>query len=143
MRILIIGGTKFIGPYVVQSLHKKGHEVILFNRAQTIYPFQFQVNSIQGDRADLLSFKNKFIDFSPDVVIDMIPYSENDTWQLANTFRGLVKRIIVISSCDVYRAYDRLCKIFTDKLMPIPLDETSDLRENFFPYREIITAQAS
>lgn len=141
MRILIIGGTKFIGPYVVQSLHEKGHEVILFNRGKTIHSFPFQVTSIQGDRANLLSFKDKLLSFSPDVVIDMIPYSENDAQQLANTFHGLVRRIVVISSCDVYRAYDRLWKVFTDKLILTPLNETSELRENFYPYRKIMNAQ--
>jgi hypothetical protein len=53
----VFGGTKFIGPYVVKALHEKGHEVMLFNRGKTIYPFPFQINSIQGDRADILSLK--------------------------------------------------------------------------------------
>lgn len=141
MRILIIGGTHFIGPYVVKLLHDKGHEVILFNRGRTIYSFPFQVTSIQGDRADLLSFKDRFLSFSPDVVIDMIPYSENDAKQLAGTFHGLVKRIVIVSSCDVYRAYDRLWKVFTDQLIPTPLDEKSDLRVNFYPYRKIMNSK--
>jgi nucleoside-diphosphate-sugar epimerase len=141
MRILIIGGTKFIGPYVVKAMHEKGHEIILFNRGQTTHPFPFQVNLIQGDRANLLSFKDKFLSFSPDVVIDMIPYSENDAKQLADTFRGSVQRIVIISSCDVYCAYDRLWKVFTNKLIPMPLDETSTLRENFYPYRKIMNSQ--
>lgn len=141
MRILIIGGTKFIGPYVIQALHEKGHEVIVFNRGKTIHSFPFQVSSIQGDRTELLSYKDKILAFAPDVVIDMIPYSENDAKLLANVFRGHIQRIVVISSCDVYRAYDRLWKVFTDKLIPMPLDEASDLRENFFPYRKIMGSQ--
>jgi len=142
MRILLIGGTKFIGPYVVQALHEKGHEIILFNRGKTIHPFSFQVTSIQGDRTDFLSFKNKLLSFCPDVVIDMIPYSENDAKQLADTFHGLVQRIVVISSCDVYSAYDRLWKVLTGKLIQMPLNEESDLRENFYPYREIMASQS-
>lgn len=141
MKILIIGGTKFIGPYVVQALHEKGHEVILFNRGKTTHSFPFQVTSIQGDRIDLLSFKDKLLSFSPDVVIDMIPYSESDAQQLANTFHGLVQRIVIISSCDVYRAYDRLWNVFTDKLIQLPLDEKSSLRETFYPYRKIMASQ--
>lgn len=141
MRIIIIGGTKFIGPYVVQALHEKGHEVLLFNRGKTIHSFPFHVDAIHGDRADLLSFKDKFQSISPDVVIDMISYSEDDAKQLATTFHGLVRRIVVISSCDVYRAYDRLLKVFTDKLIPMPLDEQSDLRENFYPYRKLMASK--
>ena len=101
MKIFIIGGTKFIGPFVVRALHNKGHDVILFNRGQTTHLFPFQVTSIQGDRSDLVSFKDKLLSFSPDVVIDMIPYSETDAKQLANIFHGSVKRIVIISSCDV------------------------------------------
>jgi nucleoside-diphosphate-sugar epimerase len=138
MKILIIGGSKFIGPYVVKALHDKGHELALFNRGQTTHAFPFHVDLIRGDRTNLISFKDKFLSFSPDVVIDMIPYSENDAKQLANTFRHLVKRMVIISSCDVYCAYDRLWKVFTDKLIPMPLNESSALRENFYPYRKII-----
>lgn len=141
MRILIIGGTHFIGPYVVRDLHEKGHEVILFNRGKTIHSFPFQITTIQGDRTDLLPFKDKLLSLCFDVVIDMIPFSENDARQLANIFHGHVKRIVIISSCDVYQAYDRLWKIFTDKLIQMPLDEKSDLRENFYPYRKIMASQ--
>lgn len=141
MRILIIGGTKFIGPYVAQNLHEKGHEIILFNRGKTAYPFSFQISSIHGDRADLLSFKDKFLELSPDVVIDMIPYSESDAKQLAMTFRGAVKRIVILSSCDVYHSYDRLWNRSTENLIPMPLDETSELRKMFFPYRKIMNSQ--
>ena len=32
MRILILGGTGFIGPHIVDELRRGGHEVTLFNR---------------------------------------------------------------------------------------------------------------
>jgi len=35
MRILVIGGTRFMGPYVVQELHDAGHEIAVFHREQT------------------------------------------------------------------------------------------------------------
>ena len=35
MRILIIGGTRFIGPQVVRRLHAQGHEVTLFHRGKS------------------------------------------------------------------------------------------------------------
>lgn len=43
MKILVIGGTRFIDPYVVKLLHAKGHEVILFHRGETAYPFPFSI----------------------------------------------------------------------------------------------------
>ncbi len=138
MRILIIGGTQFIGPYVVKALDQRGHEVILFNRGKTICSFPFQITSILGDRSDLLAFKDKFSALNLDVVIDMIPYSENDARQLANTFRGITQRIVIISSCDVYKAYDRLWKVFNDSLVAVPLTEKAELREHLYPYRKTL-----
>jgi len=60
MRIIIIGGTKFIGPYVVKFLHEKDHEVMLFNRGKTTYQFPFQINSIRGEELIFYHLKIKF-----------------------------------------------------------------------------------
>ena len=35
MRVLILGGTGFIGPHMVRALQANGHEVSLFNRGRT------------------------------------------------------------------------------------------------------------
>ncbi len=35
MRILLLGGTGFIGPFVARRLSAEGHEVTLFHRGQT------------------------------------------------------------------------------------------------------------
>jgi len=125
----------------VQFLNEKNHDLMLFNRGKTIHSFPFQVTTIQGDRTDILSFKDKLLSFSPEIVIDMIPYTEKEVKQLGSLFHGLVQRIVIISSCDVYRAYDRLWNKFTDQLMPVPLNEQSDLRETFYPYRKIMASQ--
>src|SRR3990167_536924 len=104
MNILIIGGTKFIGPHVVQLLHENGHQITLFHRGATEYPFSFPINYIRGDKSNLSDFREQFSILSPDVAIDMVAYSEDEAVQLTKTFSGIVKRLIIISSCDVYRA---------------------------------------
>ena len=143
MNILMIGGTKFIGPHVVQLLHENGHQITLFHRGETEYPFSFPVNYIRGDKSNLSDFREQFSILSPDVVIDMVAYSEDEAVQLTKTFSGIVKRLIVISSCDVYRAYDRLWNVFTNELIPVPLNEKSALRENYYPYRKIMAPQTN
>ncbi|MCG8364101.1 MAG: NAD-dependent epimerase/dehydratase family protein [Pseudanabaenales cyanobacterium] len=57
MKILIIGGTKFIGPHVVQKLVSLGHQVTLFHRGQTQAALSSSVAHILGDRAHLRDFK--------------------------------------------------------------------------------------
>ena len=57
MKILVIGGTNFIGPPVVRRLHAMGHEVTLFHRGKTTANLPKEVNYIQGDRKNLLIIK--------------------------------------------------------------------------------------
>ena len=50
MKVLVIGGTGFIGSYVVRQLIKMGHKVTVFNRGQTIAELPPDVKWIKGDR---------------------------------------------------------------------------------------------
>ncbi|MFC1745022.1 NAD-dependent epimerase/dehydratase family protein [Candidatus Riflebacteria bacterium] len=137
MKILVIGGTGFIGPYVVRDLIAAGHQVTLFHRNP--YP-EFEraaVQHILGNRSDLIAFKDEFIKLAPDVVLDMIPFSEDDSKAVVQTFRGIAGRIVAISSCDVYRAYGILRGTEGGPLQAVPLTESSAVRKNRFPYRNI------
>ena len=49
MRILIMGGTRFIGVYLTKILIEQGHEVVLFNRGNKPAPVE-GVKQIKGDR---------------------------------------------------------------------------------------------
>ena len=59
MRILILGGTSFIGPHQVKYALERGHQVTIFNRGRTEPPFYHdlfeQVEKLQGDRNDDLA----------------------------------------------------------------------------------------
>jgi len=136
MRILIIGGTRFIGPYVVSRLIEMGHEILLFNRGITVSSLNHDVDCIQGDRANLVDFAESLRKFAPHVVLDMIPVSERDAIDVMNLMKGVAKRIVGISSQDVYRAYGVLIGIESGGLSTIPLEEASPLRTSLFPYRD-------
>ncbi len=55
MRILILGGTGFIGPWVVRRAIARGHEVVLFNRGQTNVHLFPHVERLIGNRDGDLS----------------------------------------------------------------------------------------
>jgi nucleoside-diphosphate-sugar epimerase len=135
MKILLIGGTNFIGPLVVRQLCAMGHEVTVFHRGKTIAELPLNVNQIIGDRANLPNFKSEFEQVSPQVVLDMIPYTEQDALTLMDTFKGITQRIVAISSIDVYRAYDVLLGKESE-VVSIPLKEDSPLRQQLYPYRD-------
>lgn len=69
MKIMIIGGTNFIGPVVASCLEKQGHNVTLFHRAKSQLPHYAEV---QGD-CDSPDDLEKAIDLvCPDMIIHMI-----------------------------------------------------------------------
>ncbi len=135
MRILVVGGTRFIGPFVVSELQELRHEVTLFHRGQT-GSAESGVAEIIGDRRKLTEHADKLRAFQADVVLDMIAVIEEDARQFAEVFIGYAKRVVVVSSMDVYRAYGRLLGKEEGPPDETPLTEESPLREKLYPYRE-------
>src|SRR6185437_1592463 len=71
MRILVLGGTKFLGRHVVDSALAAGHSVTLFNRGQTRPDLFPDVEKLRGDRdGDLSALAGR--DF--DAVVDTSGY---------------------------------------------------------------------
>ncbi|WP_414583051.1 NAD-dependent epimerase/dehydratase family protein [Scytonema sp. PCC 10023] len=136
MKILVIGGTNFIGSPVVRHLCVMGHEVTVFHRGKSIAELPSGVHRILGERIHLDEFKNKFEEISPEVVLDMFAYTEQDAHILMNTFRGIAKRVVAISSMDVYRAYGVILGRESEAV-PVPLTEDSPLRSSLYPFREM------
>jgi nucleoside-diphosphate-sugar epimerase len=103
MRVLILGGTRFIGWHIASRLSKEGHSVTVFHRDSTPLKDLSGVEEILGDRADLPRFRDEFRDLGPDAVIDCTGYTAADGIKIIETFRGWLDRLIFLSSCDVYR----------------------------------------
>jgi nucleoside-diphosphate-sugar epimerase len=143
LRVLIIGGTRFIGPPVVRSLVALGHEVTLFHRGTTSADLPAAVRYLHGDRTRLAAFAGALRAVAADVVIDMVAYTRADAEELVGVFRGgRVRRLVVISSLDVYRVRDRLFKVEPGAPDPTPLDEDAPLRCALYPYRAVAKDQA-
>ncbi len=60
MRILVIGGTNFIGPPLVHELVNNSHDVTLFHRGKTFDRRTDGVDSIIGNREQLADYSEKF-----------------------------------------------------------------------------------
>ncbi len=136
MRVLIIGGTGFIGPYVVQRLHEQGHEVTVFHRGQTSAELPSTVRQVLGERQELGQFRQQFAALAPDVVLDMFPFAEQEARNLVAVMKGVAGRVVALSSQDVYRAYGRLLRIEPGPPDLTPLGEDAPLRERLYPYRQ-------
>ena len=137
MRVLVIGGTGFIGLRVVRRLVDSGHHLTILHRGQTCFGLPPTVSEILGDRHDLPTSRSDFRSFTPDVVLDVIPYTERDAEVLVEAFRDITQRIVVLSSMDVYAAYGRLRRSEKGEPSPTPLREAAPLRSVLYPYRAL------
>jgi nucleoside-diphosphate-sugar epimerase len=138
MRILLIGGTRFIGRRTAQHLAEAGHEVAVFHRGQTNHPLPDSIQHVIGDIANLDDFRDTFANFAPDAVIHTNLMEQGDATQMMRVFRGIAGRVVVVSSADVYLAWGRLLNTEPGPPEPTPLTEISPLREERYPYRNTL-----
>ena len=117
MRILIMGGTRFIGVYLTKILVEQGHEVVLFNRGNKPAPVA-GVKQIHGDRKDLAQLKEKLSSEEFDAIFDNNGRELSDTQPLVEIFKDRVQHFIYMSSAGVYLKSDQLPHIEGDPVDP-------------------------
>jgi UDP-glucose 4-epimerase len=117
MRILIMGGTRFIGVYLTQILIAQGHEVVLFNRGNKLAPVA-GVWQIHGDRTDATQLKEKLAQEQFDAIFDNNGRELSDTQPLAEIFKDRVKHFVYMSSAGVYLKLDQLPHVEGDRTDP-------------------------
>jgi nucleoside-diphosphate-sugar epimerase len=130
MKVLVIGGSGFIGPFAVAQLVEAGHEVTVLHRGNAKPVFPAGVQPLLGDRNRLPERRHEFERAAFDAVVDVILSSEKQAHALIDTFAGITGRIVVLSSQDVYRAYAVLLGTDNGEIEPLPLTERSALRTN-------------
>lgn len=136
MKVLVIGGTRFIGPAVVRQLLARGHEVAVYHRGETPGALPAAVEHILGDRDRLADARGALNRFAPDVVIHNVVNNRKQIDVAQELFRGVAERLVLVSSMDVYRAYGRLNGTEPGPLEDMPQDEAAPLREHLYPYRK-------
>ncbi len=104
LKILILGGTRFLGPAVVHEARSRGHEITLFNRGKSNANMFPDLDTRLGNRfGDLASLE----DGEWDVVIDhsgYIPFTVRDSAEL---LKKRAKQYIFISSISVYADFSQ------------------------------------
>ncbi|MBV9440194.1 MAG: NAD-dependent epimerase/dehydratase family protein [Candidatus Eremiobacteraeota bacterium] len=98
MRLLVIGGTRFVGRQFAEIARDAGHDVTVFHRGSTEAPAG--VREVLGDRGGDLSALPRDVD----AVLDTCAYRASDVHRLAPALleRG-VHRYALVSSVSVYR----------------------------------------
>jgi len=96
MRVLMVGGTGFIGPYVAKELCERGHEVTVFHRGQHESALLPDVRHFRSEQAatPVLTFPRDLLRDQFELVIHMIPMGEADGRAAVQTFRGRAARLV-------------------------------------------------
>lgn len=108
---------------------------MVFHRGHTEAELPGGVEHVHGDQAALAEFAADFRAFRPEAVVHMMALSGDDARRAVGVFRGVARRLVLVSSMDVYRAYDRLLRAAPGRPEPIPLREDAPLREKLYPHR--------
>jgi 2'-hydroxyisoflavone reductase len=100
MKILILGGTAFLGPQIVETALARKHEVTLFNRGKTRKELFPEVEKLRGDRDkdDYAALKGR----KWDAVIDTPAQTPHWIRQAAAALGENVRQYVFISSISVY-----------------------------------------
>lgn len=111
MRILVIGGTRFIGIYLTQQLVEAGHEVVLLNRGNHPSPVE-GLETIVCDRTNPSALKSALQPFLKGQTFDAI-YDNNGrelahTQPLVDLFQDKIQHYIYVSSAGVYAKSDQM-----------------------------------
>jgi len=113
MRILIIGGTRFVGRHIVEAALARRHAVTLFNRGKSNPDLFPQVETILGDREkDLDKLKGRIWD----TVVDTSGYLPRLVRLSAESLERSASRYVFISSISVYENFR---KIGIDESYPV------------------------
>ncbi len=123
MRILIIGGTRFLGRHLVEAALERSHDVTLFNRGKSNPDLFPRLETILGDREQDVDKLNGRI---WDAVIDVAGYLPRIVRLSAEVLKENVARYVFISTISVYRDFK---KIGIDESYPVATLENETVEE--------------
>jgi len=99
MRILILGGTAFLGPQIVEAALARGHVLTLFNRGKTNPGLFPDIEKLHGDRdGDLKSLEGR----TWDAVVDTSGFVPRIVTMSATLLAPSVKQYVFISTISVF-----------------------------------------
>lgn len=102
MRILVLGGTAFIGPYVVRRAISRGHQVTLFNRGRTNAHLFPDVEKLVGDRnGDLAALEGR----RWDAVVDNSGYTPSQLRLSVDMLKDATDQYLFTSTRAVYHDF--------------------------------------
>ena len=115
MRVLIIGGTRNLGPSLVKRFLARGDSVAVFNRGITPNTLPREVEQLKGDRKIPEQLRTAMRGRDFDAVVDMTLYTGEEARSAIEIFAGRAGRYIFISTGQVYLVREGLKKPYKEQ----------------------------
>jgi len=135
VKVMMLGGTRFIGRAITEELVRRGHEVTVVHRGTSEPESWVDVAHIHVARADMHAEADRLRAVSPDAVVDCLALTHADATGALSLFADST-RVLVLSSMDVYEAYGALQEGRVGE--PVPSFEDSPVRAKRYPYRGVL-----
>jgi 2'-hydroxyisoflavone reductase len=103
MKTLILGGTIFLGPHLIEAALARGHQITIFNRGQHNPDWYPEVEQLRGDRSRHVE---ALLGRRWDAVIDTCGYLPSVVRKSAELLANAVEHYTFISSVSVYANFD-------------------------------------
>lgn len=129
MKLLVVGGTRFIGRALVRRALELGHEVAVYHRGEHEPEATSDVLHLHGDTLEIGEKADDIRAFAPDAAIDTTQAETARTRSVVDCLAGGVKRYVLLSSMDVYMVYGRIHRTEPGPPQPMPVDEKAELRK--------------
>jgi len=129
-KILLIGGSKFIGKTLLNKLHSQNHEITVINRG-TVASSDYLPSGVKHHKADRNNeeeLREAIGDEAFDVVFDICAITKDHVIKILKVIEGNVLRHVHVSSGSVYD---------TENVLSVPVDEDHpfpELKEDTHPY---------
>jgi len=102
MKVLILGGTQFIGRHIVEALLAGGHSVSVLTRGKTPDALPPRVERLRGDRDEGAAGLGALKGRAWDACVDVSGYTPRQVRPSAEALSGIVSRYVFISTGSVY-----------------------------------------
>jgi 2'-hydroxyisoflavone reductase len=136
LKLLVLGGTKFLGRATVEAALERGHEVTLFNRGETNPELFSETEKLRGDRTeDLSGLEGR----EWDAVVDSSGYYPHVVRRSAEALRDSAGRYLFVSSVSVYADFSEGPSEDAPRgeLGDMPADEMLEDYSNYGPLKAL------
>ena len=133
--MLVVGGCGFISHAVVTALAAAGHDVVCFTGASGWSSSPKVPVGCSATAGELRSGKASCALFIPEVVVGCVAFNEADMTSLMGTFRGVARRVVALSSMNMYRTWGRFTRAEPGPPEETPFGRTRRCARRVFPRR--------